>query len=148
MSGTPDVKAPSSLFHHPFICGPVSSLFVRAPRPFHGRTMETLRRLSTRRTIGPVLSGLIVALSVVVPLTEIGSVTHEVAVEGPHHAASCPRAHDHRICTQVGLNLPLSPTVPGLRSIAVGSSTGSGAPPALRPSVHFAPGALPRAPPA
>lgn len=110
--------------------------------------MATLRRSSIGRAIGAVLSGLIVALSVSVPQLEAGSVAHELAVEGPHHGTSCPRAHDHRICTQVGLNLPFSPTLPGLRSIPVGASPGPGAPPALSPSGLLAPGALPRAPPA
>lgn len=110
--------------------------------------MATLQRSSIGRTISVLLSGLIVALSVAVPSLEVGAVAHALAVEGPHHTASCPRAHDHRICTQTGLNLPLAATIPGLRSIRMGASRDPGVLPAQYPSVLLAPGALPRAPPA
>jgi hypothetical protein len=110
--------------------------------------MATLRRSSTGRALGTVLSGLIVALSVTVPQMDAGSLAHELAVEGPYHATSCPPAHDHRICTQVSLNLPFAPALQVLRSIPVTVAPGLGAPTAGAPSVLFAPGALPRAPPA
>lgn len=110
-------------------------------------TMATLRRSGIVRTICAMLLGLIVALSVAVPSLEVGAVAHAPAVEGPHHAASCPRAHDHRVCTQTSLNLPLALAMPGLPSMREGTYRDPSVPPALHPSVLLAPGALPRAPP-
>lgn len=50
------------------------------------------------------LSALIVVLSVAVPLLERADIRHESAVESQHDPSTCPTAHDHTVCTQVGAN--------------------------------------------
>jgi len=51
------------------------------------------------------------SLSVAVPVLERADLVHEPVAESQHAPGSCPSAHDHTVCTQVGANL--SATTPG-----------------------------------
>ena len=61
-----------------------------------------------RRIISSVLALLLLSLSVAPPLMDRGSLTPVARVESHHDASTCPRGHDHRICTQVGANLSVA----------------------------------------
>ena len=45
------------------------------------------------------------ALSLAVPVMERGELSAEQVFEAQHDPATCPTAHDHTICAQVGANL-------------------------------------------
>lgn len=45
------------------------------------------------------------ALSLAVPVLERADLAAETVFEGQHDPATCPTAHDHTICAQVGANL-------------------------------------------
>lgn len=57
-----------------------------------------------RRTTATVLSVAILALSVAIPVLERADLVHQPVLESEHNPATCPPAHDHTICTQVGAN--------------------------------------------
>ena len=44
-------------------------------------------------------------MSLTVPVLERGEMVDGPVAESEHDPATCPTAHDHRICTQVGTNL-------------------------------------------
>ena len=44
-------------------------------------------------------------LSLAVPVLERSELVDGPVAESEHDSATCPTAHDHRICTQVGANL-------------------------------------------
>lgn len=48
---------------------------------------------------------LMLALSVAVPLIERADVVTAPVAESEHNPATCPPAHDHTVCTQMGSNL-------------------------------------------
>ena len=45
------------------------------------------------------------AMSLTVPVLERAEMVDGPVAESEHDLATCPTAHDHRICTQVGANL-------------------------------------------
>ena len=67
----------------------------------------------TRKPLGLLLCVLILASSVAAPLLERGGFFTHAAVESEHDPATCAHPHDHRICTQVGANLPLAAETQG-----------------------------------
>jgi hypothetical protein len=71
----------------------------------HGTTM--LPGQCVRRIRRAAISAVWLALSVATPLVERADYAHAAAIEGQQHSESCPRAHDHTICAQVGGNLSL-----------------------------------------
>jgi len=48
---------------------------------------------------------LMLTLSLAAPLLERSELFAETVFESQHDPATCPTAHDHRICAQVGANL-------------------------------------------
>ena len=65
-----------------------------------------------KRTIGLARKGaslgislLMLAMSLTVPVLERAEMVDGPVAESEHDLATCPTAHDHRICTQVGANL-------------------------------------------
>lgn len=57
-----------------------------------------------RNALAPLLGGLLLASSVLVPLLD-GGERATPALETEHHPATCVTGHDHTVCTQVGANL-------------------------------------------
>ena len=64
------------------------------------------------RTVGPARRGaslgislLMLAVSLAIPVLERSELVNRPVLESEHDPATCPTAHDHRICTQVGGNL-------------------------------------------
>lgn len=55
-------------------------------------------------------------LGIVVPLLEVEQ-TAPVVIESPHAPGSCPSAHDHTICTQVGANHGVPSPAVGARPV-------------------------------
>ncbi len=62
----------------------------------------------TRKALAAWLPTLLLVLSVAVPVLERAEFAHEPVVESEHNPATCPPAHDHTVCTQVGANLSLA----------------------------------------
>jgi hypothetical protein len=60
---------------------------------------------SMRKALSATLSVLMLTLSTAVPLLDRAEVTEHTVIESGHDPATCPRGHDHTICTQVGANL-------------------------------------------
>ena len=60
-----------------------------------------------RKALAAWLPALLVVLSVAVPVLERDEFAAEAAVESEHTPGTCPTAHDHTVCTQVGANLSL-----------------------------------------
>ena len=58
-----------------------------------------------RRTVSAVVAALMLALSVAIPVMERGALLSDVSLEAEHDPARCADTHDHRICTQVGVNV-------------------------------------------
>ena len=58
-----------------------------------------------RKALAAWLPALLVILSVAVPALERDEIATETAVESEHTPGTCPTAHDHTVCTQVGANL-------------------------------------------
>lgn len=81
--------------------------------------MFTRERLLLRGLSGP-LAALMLVLSVAVPVVERADVSHELAVESEHAPGTCPTAHDHTVCTQVGANQGAASDSP-IRRTPVGS---------------------------
>lgn len=71
----------------------------------------TSRRTAWRVLAGP-LAAVMLGLGIVVPLLEVEQ-TAPVVIESPHAPGSCPSAHDHTICTQVGANHDVPSPPPG-----------------------------------
>ncbi|MDP2958250.1 MAG: hypothetical protein Q8N53_17615 [Longimicrobiales bacterium] len=108
------------------------------------------RLLKTRvgRVTGVILAPLAVALAVAVTLLDAGTLAHGLAVESHHHATTCPRPHDHHVCSQVAGRLSLPHATPDLSDVLAGAPIDL-ADPLLSPrSVLGALLARPRAPPA
>jgi hypothetical protein len=57
-----------------------------------------------RSAVAASLATLLLTLSVAVPLVERADVSHAPVVESEHQPGSCPRPHDHRVCTQLRAN--------------------------------------------
>ena len=51
------------------------------------------------------ISLLMLLMSLAVPILERSEIVVGPVAESEHDPATCPTAHDHRICTQVGANL-------------------------------------------
>ena len=62
------------------------------------------RRWATRILTAP-LALLVLLPSLALPALERADVSHETSVTSPHDPASCPQAHDHLLCTQIGGSL-------------------------------------------
>ncbi len=54
---------------------------------------------------------LMLAVSLAIPLLERSELVGQPVLETEHDPAACPTAHQHRICTQVGGNLPAPSTI-------------------------------------
>ena len=82
----------------------------------------------TRRPLGLLLCALILGSSVAAPLMERGGFLSHATVESEHDPATCAHPHDHRICTQVGANLPLAAPTHDFRvaQVLLGERRGSG----------------------
>lgn len=61
-----------------------------------------------RRYISIGMSALMLTLSVAIPLIERADLVTDPVLESEHNPSTCPRAHDHTVCTQVGANLALA----------------------------------------
>lgn len=57
------------------------------------------------------------SLSVAVPMLERADIVTAPIAESEHNPATCPPAHDHTVCTQVGSNLA-APTPAPQRRVA------------------------------
>ena len=57
-----------------------------------------------RTSVATPLAVAMLALSVAVPVLEVADLTHAPVVESEHAPDTCPPAHDHTVCTQVGAN--------------------------------------------
>ena len=68
--------------------------------------MVTKARLHS--LVSTTLTALVVVLGVAVPLLERADLTSDAVLESEHHASTCPPRHDHTVCTQFGVNLPLA----------------------------------------
>ncbi len=58
-----------------------------------------------RKGVSVGISLLMLTLSVAVPVLEQFDMAGEPVAESEHNPATCPPAHDHTVCTQVGANL-------------------------------------------
>ncbi len=63
------------------------------------------RHDGARKGFSVGISLLIFTLSVAVPVLERADLVDEPVAESEHNPATCPTAHDHTVCTQVGANL-------------------------------------------
>lgn len=61
-----------------------------------------------RRFVSMGVVTLMLAVSVAVPLMERDELVPEPVAESEHNPATCPPAHDHRVCTQVSANLAVA----------------------------------------
>ena len=58
-----------------------------------------------RKLISVSLTATMLTIWISVPLLEQVDLVHEPIVESEHSPSTCPPAHDHTVCTQVGANL-------------------------------------------
>ena len=58
-----------------------------------------------RKGVSVGTSLLMLTLSLAVPVLERSELVAEPVFESQHDPATCPTAHDHTICTQMGANL-------------------------------------------
>lgn len=65
-----------------------------------------------RRAVSFGVAFVMLALAAAVPELEGASWGADPVLESEHSPASCPPGHDHRICTQVEANAPLTSTAP------------------------------------
>ncbi len=65
----------------------------------------SLQPRGTTKALSALLTGVLLAVSVLVPMLDGESASRTPALETEHHAATCVTGHDHTICTQVGANL-------------------------------------------
>ncbi len=79
---------------------------------------NTFHRAVVRVVAGP-LAAVMLSLSVAVPLLEVASAAARTVLENPHPPGSCPSAHDHTICVQVGANQGMAASPPRARSLPV-----------------------------
>lgn len=72
-----------------------------------------------RKSVSVWLAALMLSLSVAVPVLERADLVHAPVAESQHAPGSCPSAHDHTVCTQVGANLSATASgdAPGLTEI-------------------------------
>ena len=86
-------------------------------------------------------------LSLAVPVLERSELVDGPVAESEHDPATCPTAHDHRICTQVGANLSAPSRVQEhrLAHAVLGVATPTETPTSV--SAAFSEGHPPRAPP-
>lgn len=61
-----------------------------------------------RKTLTLLTWALIYSLGVAVPVLERSEIVAEPVAESAHDPATCPPAHDHSFCTQVGSELVAS----------------------------------------
>ena len=93
------------------------------------------------------ISLLMLAMSLAVPVVERAEMVDGPVAESEHDPATCPTAHDHRICTQVGANFSAASRIQQHRlssavvPVAVGPETPRGS------SVAISEGHRSRAPP-
>lgn len=90
---------------------------------------------------------LMLSLSIAVPLLERADVVTAPVAESEHNPATCPPAHDHTVCTQVGSNLaaPAPAHEHRLTRVVLQTATPSDAVPAT--ATAFPEGHPTRAPP-
>jgi len=62
-----------------------------------------------RKPVSALLTGALLATSLLVPLLDRAGAASTPALETEHHASTCVVGHDHTICTQVGANLWIAP---------------------------------------
>ncbi len=65
-----------------------------------------------RQAVSAWLCALMLALSVMLPVYERADLGVVHALESQHHPGSCPRTHDHSICTQARANHLSTPARP------------------------------------
>jgi hypothetical protein len=108
--------------------------------------MRPIRDL-LRQSVSVGISVLMLGVSVAVPMLERGELADRPVAESSHAPGTCPTAHDHTVCTQVGANAPAPSDAPEQRATPVlpGSWAPDSAPLARAPA--FADGHPTRAPP-
>jgi hypothetical protein len=65
--------------------------------------MRPIRDL-LRQSVSVGISVLMLGLTVAVPMLERGELADRPVAESSHAPGTCPTAHDHTVCTQVGAN--------------------------------------------
>ena len=85
---------------------------------------------SVRKGLTLLISALILFMGVAVPVLERAEIVDGPVAESEHNPATCPPAHDHTLCTQVGSELLASGDRPscGVISSMVGAAN--------RPEIH------------
>jgi len=61
-----------------------------------------------RLVVAPLLTGVVLATTVAVPLLDRDYASSSPGLETKHHPGVCHMGHDHRICVQVQANLALA----------------------------------------
>ena len=61
-----------------------------------------------KRALSGPLAAVVLCTGAVAPLLERADLAHEPVVESQHDPAACAPAHDHTLCAQAGLNLPVA----------------------------------------
>jgi hypothetical protein len=61
-----------------------------------------------KRALSGPLAALVLCTGVVAPLLERADLGQGPVVESQHDPAGCAPAHDHTLCAQVGVNLPVT----------------------------------------
>ena len=74
------------------------------PRTYRDRPMKGTVGLA-RKGASLGISLLMLTLSLAILVLERSELVNGPVAESEHDPATCPTAHDHRICTQVGANL-------------------------------------------
>lgn len=64
------------------------------------------------RIFAPLLAAVCFTSTVVPQLLDAADANHGPVLESKHDAATCPRGHDHTLCTQVGANLGVTTETP------------------------------------
>ena len=116
------------------------------PRTYHDRPMKGTVGLA-RKGASLGISLLMLTLSLAIPVLERSELVNGPVAESEHDSATCPTAHDHRICTQVGANLSAHSRVQRhrLTSAVVSVATPTETPTSV--SAAFSEGHPSRAPP-
>jgi hypothetical protein len=108
--------------------------------------MRPIRDL-LRQSVSVGIAVLMLGVTVAVPMLERGEMADRPVAESSHAPGTCPRAHDHSVCTQVGANVSAPSDAPEQRvTPALLASWTPGAAPLVRTST-FDDGHPTRAPP-
>ncbi|MEE2669366.1 MAG: hypothetical protein VYD78_05125 [Gemmatimonadota bacterium] len=67
--------------------------------------MMRKKGMRRRQAISVGLSVAMLVTWISVPFLERADLIHETVVESEHNPSTCPPAHDHTVCIQVGANL-------------------------------------------